>query len=47
MKLNLTPERIELIRSWAEPVATAKGKDRKVAQGILFSIGWTERKAKP
>lgn len=45
MKLNLTSERIDLLRRLLEPVAQTKGDDRKVAQGILFSIGWAERKA--
>ena len=45
MKLNLTPERIALLKKALDPIAGAKGPDRKAAQGILFSIGAAERKA--
>jgi hypothetical protein len=44
MEMNLTPERIELLREVLEPVAKTKGPRRQVAQGMLLSIGWAERK---
>jgi hypothetical protein len=44
MKMNLTPERIELLREVLEPVAQVKGPRRQAAQGMLLSIGWAERK---
>lgn len=43
-KMILTPERIALIRTWAEPVAKEKTRDGKTAKHILVSLNWAERK---
>lgn len=42
--LKLTPERVRLLKEVLQPIADTKGPDRRLAQGILFSLGWNERK---